>query len=148
MRIGDLVNTTLAAAAISAVPQRSNRALDALHNRGNGSGSERGIATPRIAAPTVESPEAPAAESKTDTLELSGLSPTGAPAAPPAGDKQASSSALAGLVEKFIRKRAIIAYSQPARTPNGPSLDFVMEVEIAYRVIEPLQPGQTLDIQA
>lgn len=146
MRIGDMVTAAMGNIGVVERP-RQNLALQALTASGDDSGGFRPkIAPTRMAG--VDAPEepSPAEASDGDTVELT--SAGGSPATAPDQPKTDPNAALAGLVEKFIRKRAIFAYSQPSKVPGGPSFDFVMEVEVAYRVIEPTQPGTTLDIQA
>ncbi|MBL8990867.1 MAG: hypothetical protein JNJ48_04725 [Phycisphaerae bacterium] len=145
MRIGDMVTAAMGNIGLVERP-RQNLALQALTASGDDSGGFRPkVAPTRMAA--VDAPQEPSPESPAgDTVELTSAGAETAPA--PDQPKPDPNAALTGLVEKFIRKRAIFAYSQPSKIPGGPSFDFVMEVEVAYRVIEPTQPGTTLDIQA
>ncbi len=53
----------------------------------------------------------------------------------------------ASIVESFIRQRAVLAYRFPQQSPGGPQIDFTLEVEVAYRVID-IIPGGLVDEEA
>lgn len=51
------------------------------------------------------------------------------------------------IVDNFVRQRAVIAYRFPARNAFSPSIDFTLDVEVAYRRID-IVPTNSLDVQA
>jgi hypothetical protein len=88
---------------------------------------------------------APAAETSPatsdDAVQLSDLGITLSDGTP------APASWSNGFVEQFSRSRAAISFSIPGGGGFGP-INFAYQVENAYRVVRPLQPGEVVDVQA
>lgn len=54
-----------------------------------------------------------------------------------------------GFLEIFHRERSVLAFQMPFRTPSGMGqLMYLLEVETAYRVVQPLPPGGLIDVDA
>lgn len=55
----------------------------------------------------------------------------------------------AGFLEIFHRERSVLAFQMPFRTPSGMGqLMYLLEVETAYRVVQPLPQGGLIDVEA
>lgn len=94
--------------------------------------SSRALATPRAASPAIASPGA---------LNTSDQPTTEAP-------NTGADNTPWGWIEQFQRTRSAYAIQTPIRTAFGMgSLSFAVEVETAYRIIEPFRPGQVVDAQ-
>ena len=75
-----------------------------------------------------------------DTVEFSA-------GAAEAGAATGESRPFAGFVEQFVRTRSAVSFTIPGPGGFG-SMSFAYEVETAYRVIRPLQPGEVVDVRA
>ena len=155
MRITEMVNQIMQADLINSyIGGGGDQGVQGINASGDGSYSPKAkLAIPAANTPQSNAPTDSSTPSQGDVVDLSayGLTGSGQPQqGGSAGDApvQSSSDVFGGLVEKFIHKRALMAYHVPG--PNGTSLDFVFEVETAYRTIEPLQlqSGQQVDTQA
>lgn len=110
---------------------------------GDGQGSSGRQSSKLLAAADPALSTAPAAgvesgrvaKRRGDAVELSGQAATTDP----------TSGAFTGLLEQFVRSRSSVSFELPARGPFGP-IRIAFEVETAYRVIRPLQPGEVIDL--
>lgn len=92
-------------------------------------------------APAAAASQATGPATSGDAVQLSDLGITLSDGTP------APASWSNGFVEQFSRSRAAIAFSIPGGGGFGP-ISFAYEVENAYRVVRPLQPGEVIDMQA
>jgi len=109
---------------------------------GQGSSSRQFARVPEAADLASPSPAAGAeggrvAKRRADAVELSDQAATTDP----------TSGAFTGLVEQYMRSRSSVSFELPARGPFGP-IRIAYEIETAYRVIRPLQPGEVIDLSA
>lgn len=72
-----------------------------------------------------------------DSLDLSGEDP-------------ASQNAGGALLDQYIRKRAVVSFSIPqlGAKLGGGAAQFTFEIETAYRLISPVEPGYLTDESA
>lgn len=145
---------------------RSNRSSGLLGtgNPGDNTGQRGrgGLYTPQVGSPQVISPQQGQVRFGTggDSTDLSysaqllnALGLGNANSTPATSDTNADGSSSQvdpslRLTEQFVRQRAIMTYSMPARTPYGPSMSLTFDVEVAYRQIDVTQPGQSVDVKA
>lgn len=165
MRIDDIVNQLLA--PIQPLQAQGGRkpilGLDSQNQDSSGFSGRGRLSVPQTERTFSSTPSAtvnrPAA---TDQADLSSLARSrsrlaaagGRTTAPTAQDPQALGDPAAGnpdgvsIIDSYIRQRAIIAYRFPARDAYSPSVDFTLDVEVAYRRIDIVPTSQLVDTEA
>ncbi len=162
MRIDDIVNQLLAPLQRQG-GRKSVLGLDSQNQDSSGFAGRGRLTVPQTERTFSSTPRTtvnrPAA---TDQAELSPQARSRASlaasnrrsSAPVAQDPQALQEAWAGnpdgvsIIDSFIRQRAIIAYRFPARDAFSPSVDFTLDIEVAYRRIDIVPTSQLIDTEA
>lgn len=121
MRIPELVSLMMAPVQyFTAAPSFMPFGTSGAQGGGGDVMSALGFSAPAAKAPTA----------RTDTVSL--------------GEKQPAQGAL---LDQFIRKRSVVSFSIPnlGAKMGGGAANFTFEIETAYRLITPIEPGVLVD---
>lgn len=102
------------------------------------------------AAPSFMPTQQSAQRSAGDMLTALGFGDGSAASAPARGDSvtlEGEQPAQTALLDQFIRKRSVVSFSIPNLGPRlgGGAAHFTFEIETAYRLITPVEPGLLVD---
>lgn len=164
MRIDQLVSQLLA--PIPSAPLRRQGGVGAIGGFGTGLGSNRqgyGLNRPAAIPTGASSSGVSGTQNNADgdradllTLLASRLGASKGSTDPLAGSGSASGAGASApqsqdaggsILESFYRRKATIAYHFPQQNAFGPSIDYTFEVEVAYRQIDFIPAGSTVDTQ-
>ncbi len=149
MTITEMTNTqALYARAAARIAQRNAGGVKTAGGAGSQTGSGQGgggggtdTALAKITALNDGAAAAKSQQATGDTVDIS------AGAGGALSDRTGGSQPFTGLLEQFVRTRAAVSFTIPGQGGFGP-ISFAYEVETAYRVIRPLQPGEVVDLKA
>jgi hypothetical protein len=126
MRINDIVNSFLAPVYLATLPPQYVRTAGGTGTR---NGQSRSALTGAGLASRRGSVSQPTVRGATQDSYTQGTDQSGQTA----------------LLDQYIRKRAGVSFSIPQ--PWGGTANFTFEIETAYRLITPIEPGVLVDSQ-
>ncbi len=150
MRITDLVNLLIPPAPLSRVRSAGGASTDGGGSLARQFLSGVGLAGDGLAAPTTSAPR-PVDGAEFSTLAQRRAAGKGqsnvqyADAPVDSTSDPLGTNTLGGVVENYIRRRAILTYTLPSVGPSGASFSLTFDIESATRTIRFVPPGTALD---